>query len=87
MRIFKNLKFWSIEGFAKTHHYRFKGDRGGTLIFTIDITMVILVLKHSMNTKNLGSLKKLDLVPRINSDKNVSNARKYTCSQMLCQRY
>ena len=58
MKIFKNLKFWSVEGFVKIHPYRFIADRSGTLIFKIDIMMIIFILKHSMNTKNLGPLKK-----------------------------
>lgn len=50
MKIFRKLKFWSIEAFVKIHHYRFIGDRGGTLIFNIDIIMIIFILKCHMNT-------------------------------------
>ena len=69
MKIFKNLKFWSIEGFVKIHHYRFIGDRGSTLIFNIDIIMIIFILKRAMNTNNFGSLKNLHFTPTLDSDR------------------
>ena len=78
--LFKKLRFWSIEGFAKIYSYRFIGDRSGTFIFKIDIMMIIFILKHSMNTKNLGPLEKLHLAPRLDSDKTLNNTREYTCS-------
>ena len=69
MKIFKNLKFWSIEGFVKIHYYRFIGDRGSTLIFNIDIIMIIFILKRAINTNNFGSLKNLHFTPTLDSDR------------------
>ena len=67
MKIFKNLKFWSIEGFVKID--TFIGDRGGTLIFNIDIIMIIFILKRAMNTNNFGSLKNLHFTLTLDSDR------------------
>ena len=80
MKIFENLKFWSIKGFVKIHHYRFIGNKRGTLIFNIDIMMIIFVLKHPRNPKSLRPLEKLHLAPILDSDKYLNKTRKHIYS-------